>query len=128
MKIPTDYCTDQRKETMVNIISDAIIFERIYKGMQEAVKAARPTENWDPANYYNGISNAWIFLTIYEFPEEVDEELKEELSEIFFDWFKEDFKKHHSKRETAKKLAEHIYIDWEYCINSTEKDQGLKSA
>ena len=80
MTIPTDYTTDQRDKTVIQILTDAIIFERIFKGMQETVKAANPDcEDWDPVHFYNGYANAWIFLIIYELPEEVEESLKDDL-------------------------------------------------
>ena len=127
MKIPTDFTTDQRDETIVQILTDAIMFERIYKGMQETVKAANPScEDWDPVHFHNGYANAWIFLTIYELPEEVEESLKDELSEIYFKYFNEDIVKPFEQRRTAKDLARHIFIDWESCIDRTECK--LKSA
>lgn len=125
MRIPTDFCVNQQKETIINILTDAVIFERIYKGIQETVKAANPDcEDWDPSRYYNGCANAWIFLVGYELPEEVEEALKDELIEIFFNWFNSDFKKPFKKRDSAKKLAEHIFVDWEYSIDSREREKN----
>ena len=127
MRVPTDFTTDQRDETIVQILTDAIIFERIYKGMQETVKAAHPDcDDWDPVHSYNGLSNAWIFLVIYELPEEVEESLKDKLSDIYFKYFNEDISKPFDQRRAAKDLAQHIFIDWESCIDRTERT--LKSA
>lgn len=118
MRVPTDFCVNEQKETIINILNDAIIFERIYKGMQETVKAANPTcEDWDPVSFYNGFANAWIFLTGYEFPEEVDEEIKDELSSIFFNHFEPDFKQPFEDRLPSTELAKHIFIDWEYTLD-----------
>ena len=127
MRVPTDFCINQQKETIVQILTDHIIFERIYTGMQEVSKAANPVQgDWTPVYYYNGFANAWIFLTGYEFPEEVEEDLKDELSTIFFKYFKEDMAKKFDKRKTAKDLAQHIFIDWESCIDG--KQFKLKQA
>src|SRR5690554_771899 len=119
MRVPTDFCIDQQKETIINILTDAVIFERMFKGMQEVSKSANPTcEDFDPVHFYNGFANAWIFLTGYEFPDEVEENLKDELSEIFFNWFNGDFKEPFAKRDTAKEVAKRIFIDWEFTIDS----------
>lgn len=120
MRVPTDFCVDQQKETIVNIINDALILEGIYKGMTEIVNTELNYHTWGPEAHYNGISNAWIFLVAYEFPEEVEDALKDRLIDIFFNWVKKDFKKPFKKREKTKKLAEYIYIDWDYAINSAE--------
>ncbi|MDT0646333.1 hypothetical protein RM545_06490 [Zunongwangia sp. F260] len=127
MRIPTDFTTDQRDETIVQILTDAIIFERIYNGMQETLKAANPDcEDWDPVSFYNGFANVWIFLVIYELPDEVEESLKDELSEVFYMRFNADLAKPFKDRERAVYLAEKIYSDWKFCIDRT--DSQLKTA
>ncbi len=119
MRVPTDFCVNEQKETVVQILTDHIIFERIYTGMQEVAKAANPDcEDWDPVHHYNGFASAWIFLTGYEFSEEVEESLKDELSDIFFNHFKADLAKPFSARIAAKELANLIFIDWDYTINA----------
>ncbi|MCM4159536.1 hypothetical protein FHG64_16090 [Antarcticibacterium flavum] len=127
MRIPTDFCVNQQKETIVQILTDHIIFERIYTGMQEVTKAANPTcEDFDPVHFYNGFANAWIFLVAYELPDEVEEALKDELSDIFFKYFREDLAKPYDQRKTAIDLANHIFIDWETTIDKAER--RLRSA
>lgn len=127
MRVPTDFCINQQKETIIQILTDHIIFERIDTGMQEIVKAANPDgEDWDPTHCYHGYSNAWVFLTGYEFPEEVEDNLKDELSEIFFMHVKGDLAKPFKERQTANELAKRIFIDWEFCIDRIE--YNLKTA
>jgi hypothetical protein len=120
MRVPTDFCIDQQKETIINILNDAIIFERILRGMQETAKAANPKcEDWDPIHFYNGIANAWIFLVGYEFQDDIEESLKDELTDIFFKYFKKDIKKPFDKRKNANILAQLIFIEWNACIDRT---------
>ena len=121
MIVPTDFSTDQRDKAIVQILTDAVIFERIFTGMQETVKAANPDcEDWDPTFFYNGYANAWIFLDAYEFPDNVQANLHEELGEVFDKHVSADRAKPFKDRERAENLAKRIFADWEFCIDRTE--------
>jgi len=94
-----------------NIITDSIIFERTFFGVNEIIKAFNPKEeNWEADSNYNGIGSCFPIMGYTGTFE--DEKITDKLYSLFVEKTKKDFNKPVDQRYSADDLAEHIYIDW----------------
>ncbi len=117
----------RKREHVQNIISDAIVFERVSTGMQKLFKAFNAeSEEWEPSEYF-GIYNAFPALGISTPPdlerERVYLSIANQLLKIFNDLVERDLKKLNKKeipeqfKRTAEDLSKHILLEWEIFLN-----------
>ena len=102
----------------LQILTDAVIFERTLSGMNELANVINPSNKqiWNAANHYTGFSNAYAVLGYGEGLK--DESITDEFHSIFFDHFNNDCDTTKSQRKDAPQLAQFIFDDW---LNTIKK-------
>lgn len=103
--------TDQeRRERVVNILTDSIILERIYYLMEamNQVGSFNKESNWHASDHISSYINAFPFMGLSSSLR--DEELGDKLGDVFHNTYKEEMKTGFTK--DANIVAEHIYTEW----------------
>ncbi|MEH6764142.1 MAG: hypothetical protein V7655_06555 [Aequorivita antarctica] len=96
----------------IQILTDAVIFERTLTGMNEIANVINPDEGqiWKASEHYTGFSNAYAVLGYGEGAK--DETITDEFHSIFFGHFNNDKDTTQSQRKDAQQLAQCIFTDW----------------
>ncbi|MGM0934038.1 MAG: hypothetical protein ACQEWD_11395 [Bacteroidota bacterium] len=105
--------TDQeRREAVVNILTDAIILDRIYYGISllntVGTFNSENETSWDVIDQINSYCNAFPLMGISD--QIRDEDLSMKLAEVFNNTYRKEMEPGFTK--DAKIVAEHIYTEW----------------
>ena len=122
MKYP-EISTETKEELLLGIVTDAIMFERVYRIVDALTNAYDPAAggNSDALAEYYGLFNAYAMLG-YPLPKTLEEEetvspITDKLYNIFSDHFNKDAVKPPEKRENALQMAEKIITEWKNFLN-----------
>lgn len=120
----------ERDQLAVDILTDAIIFEKVASGMIQIQSAGHPSnEGWPPESQYNGITNALclygygLFVTIQEENEKLP--IADVLRKIFNNTVDDDNRREMKIRRRAVILAEDILREWKSFLNALEMKQAV---
>lgn len=101
---------ENTKETILNMISDHIIWTRICKCMESLINVTSPAlqvQSFVPFNEYVGIDNIFFFLKITD-KNDPDYQLRNKLQEIYSKVMKDTM----NQEETPRNLSPVIYHLW----------------
>jgi hypothetical protein len=103
-----------KNKVATQIITDAILTERVFKGFNQVINAVSPDKGdfCDTINHYTGFTNAYEVLGFTDSIE--DEYLTDQFHSIFFEQFNK------QPQLDARKLAESIFIEWNRTIKLNE--------
>lgn len=121
----------QRKELVLNILTDAIIFERTATAINMLQRVANPKEeDWGPEYQYNGFSNTYNLMGVPAYESFENEQkylpIVDILRKIFDNGLAFDDRRPEQNKLTAGEIAKEIFEEWEGFLNNT--DLGFKKA
>lgn len=116
---------DQRKELVLNILTDAIIFERTATAINLLQRVVNPKgEDWEAESQHSGISNAYDLMGVPSYKTFEDEQkylpIKCIMRKIFYNTLKDDDNRNNRGKQTVMEIGEAIYEEWESFLNTTQ--------
>lgn len=111
-----------RNEIALNILTDAVIFERTAEAISILQQVANPDGGmWDAECYYNGRMNAIYLLGVPRSITKEDEEKYKQINDVLSDIFENSIKADQSKN-MAIDVAKIILEKWEGFLKQTSLD------
>ena len=125
MKTVVTFTEKERDKLAIDILTDAIIFERIATGMHLIKSAGHPNnQEWAPESQYNSVTNA-LPLFGFKTPKTVEAEkqqlpITDVLRKIFYNTIKEDDLREPERRSKASEVARDIMEEWKGFLSALE--------
>ena len=128
MKKGISFSEDQQNELVLNLLTDAVIFERAADAIFLLQKAANPAApHWDAENHNNGIVNAYRLLGVPFDPTFEQEEVTDFLHKIFLTTLKNEERRGADNQRHASEIAETILYEWKAYLKTTNLEMKKAS-
>ena len=125
MKSVVELTEKQRDELVLDILTDAIIFEKVAAAMNLMQRASNPdSEDWEPIDHYASYFNA-LPLMGFQFNMTIEQEekilpIRNVLSKIFDATIATDNQRDNSYKREAGELAKEILNEWKTFLKALE--------